>query len=548
MRTLTLITFLFFCSFTVTKADDQETHKTAAFIKVWGFLKYYHPTVAKGELDWDESFRKGLNRIKSIQSKKELNAFYTEWIDGLGKVEECRSCKTEMSSLSKYNLDMSWLRNSAQFEPSLIEKLVYIQHNRNQKTNHYISASKGTGNAVFTNEKVYTDSIYPSAQLRLLSLARYWNMIQYFFPYRYQTDQHWDAVLVEMVPKFKNAPDVTAYHLAMAQLVEKINDSHAKFGTAATERHFGVKWVPFRTKVIADKAIVTGFYNDSLAKIHDIRLGDVFLKIDGRTIAEVFREKSPYIGASNESVKRRDIPFVLFNGSTDKIETEFERDGVVAKKTIPRTNFKDLKYVWGQPVQTDTIKILEGNIGYVNMGVLLPKQVPKVAARLKDTKAIIFDVRNYPKGTMYALANFLSDKSTPFVRITAPDMRYPGSFYYSTVLNAGKNNKDNYKGQVILLCNETTQSHAEFTLMALQTVPNVTTVGSQTSGADGNVSLITLPGGFKTYMTGLGIYYPDGRETQRIGIVPDVVVQPTIGGIRAGKDEVMEKALELIRK
>ena len=47
-------------------------------------------------------------------------------------------------------------------------------------------------------------------------------------------------------------------------------------------------------------------------------------------------------------------------------------------------------------------------------------------------------------------------------------------------------------------------------------------------------------------MTGMGVYYPDGRETQRIGMIPDIEVKPTIAGIKAGKDEVLQKAIELI--
>jgi C-terminal processing protease CtpA/Prc len=47
-------------------------------------------------------------------------------------------------------------------------------------------------------------------------------------------------------------------------------------------------------------------------------------------------------------------------------------------------------------------------------------------------------------------------------------------------------------------------------------------------------------------ISGIGIYYPDGTETQRIGIVPDVVVKPTIEGIKKNRDEVLEKAIELI--
>ena len=42
------------------------------------------------------------------------------------------------------------------------------------------------------------------------------------------------------------------------------------------------------------------------------------------------------------------------------------------------------------------------------------------------------------------------------------------------------------------------------------------------------------------------MFYPDKRPTQRIGIVPDVVVRPTIAGIRAGRDEVLEEALRQI--
>ena len=49
-------------------------------------------------------------------------------------------------------------------------------------------------------------------------------------------------------------------------------------------------------------------------------------------------------------------------------------------------------------------------------------------------------------------------------------------------------------------------------------------------------------------MTGMGVYYPDGRETQRIGMIPDFEVKPTIAGIKAGKDEVLQKAIELINK
>ena len=47
-------------------------------------------------------------------------------------------------------------------------------------------------------------------------------------------------------------------------------------------------------------------------------------------------------------------------------------------------------------------------------------------------------------------------------------------------------------------------------------------------------------------ISGIGVFYPDHRPTQRIGIVPDVEAKPTIAGIKAGRDEVLETAIRQI--
>jgi hypothetical protein len=49
-------------------------------------------------------------------------------------------------------------------------------------------------------------------------------------------------------------------------------------------------------------------------------------------------------------------------------------------------------------------------------------------------------------------------------------------------------------------------------------------------------------------MSGLGVYYPDGRITQRVCIIPDMEVKPSIEGIKHGKDELLEKAIETIHE
>lgn len=53
-------------------------------------------------------------------------------------------------------------------------------------------------------------------------------------------------------------------------------------------------------------------------------------------------------------------------------------------------------------------------------------------------------------------------------------------------------------------------------------------------------------GALRTMISGLGVFYPDGAPTQRVGVRVDVEVRPTIAGIRAGRDEVLEAAIHQI--
>lgn len=47
-------------------------------------------------------------------------------------------------------------------------------------------------------------------------------------------------------------------------------------------------------------------------------------------------------------------------------------------------------------------------------------------------------------------------------------------------------------------------------------------------------------------MTGIGIYYPHGRKTQLVCLVPDVIMRPIIAGLRQGRDKLRDWAMELI--
>jgi C-terminal processing protease CtpA/Prc len=177
------------------------------------------------------------------------------------------------------------------------------------------------------------------------------------------------------------------------------------------------------------------------------------------------------------------------------------------------------------------------------------KDVDSVMNILKAMNAIIFDVRYSASGTMYDVSKYLKKEKTDFTRWFYPNLEYPGLITYADNLQCGPDsiNEEYYEGLVVILVGNYTQSHSEFTVMGLQTAPNSITIGSQTAGADGNVSTVSLPGGIITYFSGAGLAYPDGTETQRKGLKIDIVVNQTINNIRKGRDEKLDTALAYIK-
>jgi carboxyl-terminal processing protease len=525
----------------------SETEKWALTGKVWGFLKYHHPHVASGQFNWDAELFRVLPEIKAATTKESLSQVYLEWIQGLGQVKDCRKCKKlpEYGTFDK-NLHLNWIQDTHLLTAELSEALVFIEQNRHQGKKYYVSASKGPGNIQITNETLYKDVDWTNEDVRLLTLFRYWNVVEYFFPYKFQTDIPWDTVLQQSVPRFLYPKSEQDFHLAMLELVVSMDDSHGVFFTDPIMQFYGMYFMPASFDVIEDKVVITGFFNDAYAKKDDLQVGDVITKFDDRSSEEIIASRLKYTSGSNSARKRHQCSNAISNGPTDVVTIEYIRDGQTRTKQVSRYLFKDFGY--RKKVPTRSFSILEGNIGYVNMGVLTKEEVPKVMAALKETEGIIFDLRSHPNGTLYAIADYTHSQVRDFYKAIYPDLDRPGRFIWKKGTTCGVKGELKYKGKVVLLVNEGTQSHAEFTAMCLQTADNAITVGSQTSGADGNVSTMEMAGGQRTMLTGMGIFYPDNTETQRKGVRIDVLARPTIEGIKEGRDEVLEKALECVKK
>ena len=549
MKKITLFLFIIFSQTIFSATKITETEKLVATCKVWGFLKYYHPKVAAGEFNWDQQLIDILPKIEKAQTKEEFSLILENWIDDLGPVKEIApiSESKDIKFFDK-NFDLSWINSNKLFSKKLSKKLRFIEENRFQGNQFYVYGAEHVGNVQLQNES-YENPDFTNKSSKLRMIFMYWNIVEYFFPDKYLMDQKWDITLEQILTLVIASGNEEDFFLAMKKMVSKINDSHTEFFVYPSASASGKRkgYFPADGKIIDEKIVVTEILGDSLAQAYDIKVGDVITKIDGKSIKDIIATNRDLICASNEASYLDKLIKVVLKGN-ENVKVEFLKDGKYETKDMIWYNYHDShrnEFKKGAQKIKEKFKLLENNIGYVDMEILKSKNVPAMIEALKSTKAIVFDMRNYPRGTWEEISQFLNSQEKEFAIYTRPDYTYPGRFVWNGSTKSGSENKDNYKGKVIVLLNEKSVSQSEWTAMCFQTAGNTTIIGSQTAGADGNVSQFDFKG-FHTLFSGIGVYYPDGRETQRIGIVPDIEVKPTIKGIQEGKDEVLDRALAFI--
>lgn len=545
MKKITLLLLLILSQTIFGNTKISETEKLAATCKVWGFLKYYHPKVANGEFNWDQQLVDVLPKIEKAQTKEEFSLILENWIDELGPIKEVApiAIPKEVEFFDK-NFDLSWFNNKL-FSKKLSKKLKFIENNRFQTNEEF-----GLDFDAFKKLKNYFDLDYTNKGSRILMLFTYWNVIEYFFPYKYVMDQKWNKTLEQTLPLILDAKNDVEFLSAMKRMSTNLNDGHVMFHIYPRLATFKESvYFPATGKIIDEKLVVTEILGDSLAEAYNIKIGDVITKINDKTIKNYIDENRDLISASNEASFLNKVVNPILISDSENVKVEFLKDGKSEIKEMTWFNYHDShrnEYKKGAMKKKDKFKLLDNNIGYVNMGIIKPKNIPDMIEVLKSTKAIVFDMRNYPNETFESISNFLNPHAKDFCIYTMPYPNYPGRYIWTTEgRKAGFENKDHYKGKVIVLLNEDAYSQSEWTAMCFQTAGNTTIIGSQTAGSDGNVFEFDFRA-FHTGFSGIGVYYPDKRETQRIGIVPDIEVKPTIKGIQEGRDEVLDRALIFI--
>ncbi|WP_354580858.1 S41 family peptidase [Hymenobacter sp. UYP22] len=441
--------------------------------------------------------------------------------------------------------DLRWIRGSRLFTPALRRQLAFIQANRYQDEPYYVGKAPA-GNAVFPHEEAYADQRCPDTALRILALCRFWNMVEYFSPYKDLTKPDWTRVLSDLLPLFVAADTPLRYRHAVLVLAGRLQDGHATLAPdPLLEQEMGTYLVPAAVQFIGQQVVVQRVRPDAPSPL---KPGDIITHVKGQPVAELVRQRLPETPGSNRAARLRQIAREMLFSPAPELALAIIRDGQPLRVVAPSRLIATLPPV-PRAIADSMYRLLTPTIGYIDMAQIRKQKLPRMMQALRQTQGIVVDLRNYPGDFVpHELASYFLAQPTLFAQYSQFDSRFPGRFLTSEpdTLLPRPGAERPYTGQLVVLVNATTLSLGEFTAMALRATPHCTILGSQTAGADGNRTRIVLPGGLVTGMSGLGVFYPNGRPTQGVGIVPDVVLSPTPAGFRDGRDELRERAVELL--
>ena len=228
--------------------------------RVWGFLKYHHPAITAGKRHWDYDLFRVLPRVLSAPDVAAARSAVLAWVTSLGAVPACGPCASLAEGELHLKPPVAWLTDEA-LGSGLAGSLREIHRNRPAgERQFHVSLTPNIGNPEFNHEPTYATLKLPDAGYQLLALYRFWNIIEYWFPYRDVMGGNWDEVLTTFIPRIALAADSDTYKREMMALIARVNDTHANLWSSLDVRPpVGACRIPVITRFIQDKAVVTEY-------------------------------------------------------------------------------------------------------------------------------------------------------------------------------------------------------------------------------------------------------------------------------------------------
>ena len=385
-----------------------------------------------------------------------------------------------------------------------------------------------------------------SLEKRVMMASQIYHLISTFYPGLSQ--DKFDAAYRQYLAVILRTENRHDFDLASMEFVAGLHDGHSWFYDNWLDRTYGQP-IGFLAYPIAGEWTVV---RTILPSIH---VGDVIRAIDNVSIDDFFSSNRRYVSASSSrdaGVSFFDTPAIFPENFTITLA-----DG--RRVSVDRQNDSKLS---PPPAKTEGKWLVEKSVAYIKVptfhGIDTQAQALELLKQFRDAKAVILDVRGNPgSGAPGALQRALmlhqyqdwnessSEHGGTLLRNYAP--AYPGHLTVSISDTVIHPSEPAYSGRLILLTDRVCSCACEDFVMPFKYSKRATLVGETTAGSYSMTRHVDFDNGMILNIAAVHHMFPDGSQFEGVGITPDVQVNITPGDLRAGRDPVLEKALELTR-
>jgi len=374
---------------------------------------------------------------------------------------------------------------------------------------------------------------------RLAAVAAAWAMYGQFFPYFDQDSRaRWRAALTPTLREAAHDADDLAFHDTLRRLIARLHDGHAMVPYYEPPRGA----LPLAWDWVQGQLVITA--TGSVAK--QVKPGDVVVAIDGMAARHALARKAALESGSPQWTRFRGLDDLLMGPVDGPARITLKGPSGLRNVVLRYGKAGDgAEVIEARP---EPLTELRPGLFYVDLDRVTQSGFDARIPDLAKVRGLIFDLRGYPRMSP-AFLQHLSDKplrSAHFISLAFDHPDRPGvradDGQWTLQPLAPRFTKN-----IVFITNGSAISYSESVLSVVAGNHLADIVGSPSAGANGNITFFDLPGGYQVSWTGMKVTNADGSRHYLRGIQPTVPVARTIAGVRASRDELLDRAIELVR-
>jgi C-terminal processing protease CtpA/Prc len=375
---------------------------------------------------------------------------------------------------------------------------------------------------------------------RLADVALAWTVFQHFYPYFDAIQADWPAELRKALASAAKDRDQRAFRDTLRRLVHALQDGHGRIYTLPFELSYQL---PLTWELVENQLAVTSSQDSSVSP------GDVVLAINNRPVSKAIAAAEALESAATpQSLIFKTLATLLAGPQGEAVKLRLRHAGRTVNVTLHRTIPYDEHGLPIHEPRPEKISEVRPGIFYLDVSRIDDDDFNAAVGRLAAARGIVFDFRGYPaKLSQVAMQHLVSGTVRTEIfnvpLITRPDRqgwRFLDLGFTSPPISP------RFTAKAAFVISGEAISYAETYLGWVEAYHLGELVGGPTAGTNGNINPFTLPGQYVIVWTGMQVLKNDGSRLFGVGIQPTVPVSRTLAGVAAGRDEPLERAIEVV--